>query len=55
MATSWTNWGVEDPFVEISAGRSLFRVEDLLVLSDAIEAARDERREIGPGDTNDEV
>ena len=40
---SWTDLGVEDPFVAISAGRSLFRVEDLLALSSAVERVWDER------------
>jgi len=29
---SWTSVATPDPFVVISAGRSMFRVEDLLVL-----------------------
>jgi hypothetical protein len=28
----WTDIGIEDPFVAVSAGRALFRVEDLLGL-----------------------
>ena len=28
----WTDIGQEDPFVAVSAGRALFRVEDLLGL-----------------------
>ena len=33
----WTDaTGVEDPFLVVSAGRSYFRVEDLLVLSELI-------------------
>lgn len=30
---SWTDIGPPDPFVKISAGRALFRVEDLLRLT----------------------
>ena len=30
----WTSLGDEDPFVVLSAGRSLFRVADLLALAD---------------------
>ena len=33
----WTDIGPEDPFVVVSAGRSLFRVEDLLGLVRLIE------------------
>jgi hypothetical protein len=33
----WTDIGAEDPFVAISAGRALFRVEDLLGLVRLIE------------------
>ncbi|MFC1817036.1 DUF5372 family protein, partial [Thermodesulfobacteriota bacterium] len=33
MPASWTSVGVIDPFVQVSAGRSPFRVEDLLELS----------------------
>jgi hypothetical protein len=33
----WTDIGPEDPFVVVSAGRSLFRVEDLLGLARIIE------------------
>ena len=29
----WTSLAARDPFVEVSAGRSWFRVEDLLALS----------------------
>jgi hypothetical protein len=33
MLASWTSIGAIDPFVEVSAGRSPFRVSDLLELS----------------------
>ena len=33
LPASWTDVEEPDPFVATSAGRSLFRVEDLLVLS----------------------
>jgi hypothetical protein len=36
MPASWTSVGPADPFVEISAGRSPFRIVDLLELSDMI-------------------
>jgi hypothetical protein len=32
MPASWTSVGTIDPFVEVSAGRSPFRVEDLVEL-----------------------
>jgi hypothetical protein len=32
----WTNLSPEDPFVKISAGRSYFRVEDLVLLNQLI-------------------
>ena len=34
----WTDIAAEDPFVVLSAGRALFRVEDLLRLSALIES-----------------
>jgi len=33
MPTSWTSVAAEDAFVAISAGRSLFRFDDLLDLA----------------------
>jgi hypothetical protein len=33
----WTDIGPQDPFVVVSAGRALFRVEDLLCLANLIE------------------
>ena len=32
LPTAWTSVAVPDPFVILSAGRSLFRIEDLLAL-----------------------
>ena len=32
MPIDWTDLGAIDPFVAVSAGRALFRVEDLLGL-----------------------
>ena len=37
MPFHWTDIGLKDPFVAVSAGRSLFRVEDLLGLVRLIE------------------
>jgi hypothetical protein len=36
MPTSWTNAAAEDPFVSVSAGRSLFRASDLPRLVDLV-------------------
>ena len=33
LPTSWTDAGTADPFVAIAAGRSLFRVADLIELA----------------------
>jgi len=33
----WTDMGTVDPFIVVSAGRALFRVEDLLSLVGLIE------------------
>jgi hypothetical protein len=33
MPTTWTSAAVVDPFVALSAGRALFRTEDLLALA----------------------
>jgi len=40
----WTDVGPKDPFVVVSAGRSLFRVEDLLSLVSLVEEINNERR-----------
>ena len=37
MPATWTNVGLKDAFVELSAGRSPFRVEDLLDLVTLLE------------------
>ncbi len=36
LQVSWTSLQASDPFVEVSAGRSPFRVRDLLALSDLV-------------------
>ncbi len=33
LPASWTSVVTPEPFVEVSAGRSLFRIEDLLALA----------------------
>jgi hypothetical protein len=38
IPASWTSLAAADPFVSVSAGRSWFRVEDLLVLTRLIKA-----------------
>lgn len=43
----WTSMATPDPFVMISAGRSLFRVEDLLVLVSLL-------REVSSSGANDQ-
>jgi hypothetical protein len=40
VPASWTDVVAEDPFVSLAAGRSLFRLEDLLKLAELIAAAR---------------
>jgi hypothetical protein len=40
----WTDIGPEDPFVAVSAGRSFFRVEDLLALVRLIEEINSAKR-----------
>jgi hypothetical protein len=37
LPAGWTDVGDPDPFVVLSAGRSLFRVEDLLALGALID------------------
>ena len=41
VPASWTSVGAVDPFVAVSAGRSLFRVSDLLRLADIVEELQD--------------
>jgi hypothetical protein len=40
----WTDVVAEDPFVVVAAGRSAFRVADLLTLADLIEVLQPQRR-----------
>ena len=49
IPVKWTDLaGEEDPFVVVSDGRSWFRVEDLLALSEIIEDVRGpEGRDVG--------
>ena len=42
LPTSWTDAGAIDPFVKVAAGRSLFRVTDLLELTNRIGACTTE-------------
>ena len=48
VPTGWTDLAAEDWFVQVSKGRSLFRVEDLLELR-ALMDAHEERSRMGPG------
>ena len=41
LPTAWTNIAPADPFVVLSAGRSFFRVEDLLTLVELIGSLRE--------------
>jgi Family of unknown function (DUF5372) len=43
LPTSWTDVGAVDPFVALAAGRSLFRVADLLELAREIDGGKSER------------
>jgi len=44
ISACWTNVVAEDPFVVVAAGRSAFRVADLLMLADVIEVLQPRRR-----------
>lgn len=44
IPAGWTDVDPPDPFVAVSAGRSAFRVEDLLALAGLVEALRPARR-----------
>ena len=45
MPTAWTSVAPEDAFVKVAAGRSAFRVTDLLALADLLDdlATEDQR------------
>ena len=45
LPTSWTDAGAVDPFVALAAGRSLFRVSDLIELARQIDGGKSERAE----------
>ena len=47
VPTSWTDAAPVDPFVVVAAGRSLFRVVDLLELAQRIRAVEPEQAESG--------
>jgi hypothetical protein len=40
VPATWTDVGALDVFVVVSAGRSLFRLEDLLALADLLDGLR---------------
>jgi hypothetical protein len=40
LPTAWTDAAEPDPFVALAGGRSSFRVEDLLVIIDVLDALR---------------
>jgi hypothetical protein len=45
VPTAWTDAAPADPFVVVAAGRSLFRVVDLLELSQRMQAGKPEEAE----------
>jgi hypothetical protein len=45
LPTSWTDAGAVDPFLALAAGRSLFRVADLIELARQIDGWKSERVE----------
>ena len=47
IPAGWTNADPEDPFVVIAAGRSAFRVDDLISLVSLIEGIRASSRDEG--------
>jgi hypothetical protein len=44
IPAGWTDVVAADPFVVVAAGRSAFRVVDLITLADLIELLRPRRR-----------
>jgi hypothetical protein len=44
MPATWTSAAAVDPFVALSAGRALFRIDDLLALTELIARERQARR-----------
>ena len=52
MPTAWTSVAPEDPFVKVAAGRSAFRVADLLALADLLDGLATED---GDGDSTVDV
>ncbi|MHB1447270.1 MAG: DUF5372 family protein [Acidimicrobiales bacterium] len=43
VPTAWTDAAAPDPWLAVSAGRSAFRTEDLLMLAELVEALRPSR------------
>jgi len=41
MPRAWTDFGDEDPFVMLAAGRSPFRIEDLLAMVELLDRLRE--------------
>ena len=54
LPTAWTSLGCADPFLRMAAGRSLFRVEDLVRLAELVAQIADVEQapggNEGPGD-----
>ncbi len=44
LPARWTSVAAKDPFVELSAGRSYLRVEDLLVLVGLVRMLQEQRK-----------
>ena len=42
IPAAWTSLGPPDPWIDLAAGRSLFRIEDLLRLADLIASLGEE-------------
>jgi hypothetical protein len=41
LSAGWTSLGPEDPFKVVSAGRSAFRISDLVALADLLDALQE--------------
>ena len=49
LPASWTTAAAVDPYVVLSAGRSLLHLRDLLALADTVRAQLSERESEGAG------
>ena len=46
LSAGWTNLGPEDPFKVVSAGRSAFRISDLVALVDLLDELQEARHDV---------